>query len=88
MCGLQRVLNLNGYDYDLLLKVNLIHIESLPNVQCFRQAAVGVCAGEAIDVKSIDVEVLGSYNWGRCCRGMRKRGYRRRIYRRRGPQNL
>jgi len=44
---------------------------------------VGVCAGEGIDVESIEVEASGSKGWGVGCGGMCRRGYRRRSYRRR-----
>ena len=33
---------------------------------------MGVCAGEAIEVESIDVEALGRTSWGVGCGGMRR----------------
>ena len=43
---------------------------------------MGICAGEAINVESIDVEGLGRPSWGVGCGDMCRRGYRRRIKRR------
>ena len=42
---------------------------------------MGICAGEAIEVESIEVEALGRVSSGVSCGDMCRRGYRSRSYR-------
>ena len=47
-----------------------------PQANIFR-----ICAGEAIEVESMEVEGSGRVSWGVDCGDMCRRGYRSRIYR-------